>query len=151
LQNPFCLQIWPWARNTKNNYCYSRQLRFFKTFLVSDSAIGVVKVNLFALTLLWLVLIKINTVSANFNNTGPYSRQLRFFKMFFGNDIVVQTVQTCNTGCGSHFENPTNFKILKEPLLVQKQALHQQKALDLSYLEPEGQGRGIIMRAWQCH
>ena len=55
------------------------------------------------------------------------------------------------TGCGSHFENPTNFKILKEPLLVQKQALHQQKALDLSYLEPEGQGRGIIMRAWQCH
>jgi hypothetical protein len=92
LQNPFCLQIWPWARNTKNNYCYSRQLRFFKTFLGSDSAIGVVKVNLFALTLLWLVLIKINTVSANFNNTGPYSRQLRFFKMFFGNDIEVQTV-----------------------------------------------------------
>ena len=55
------------------------------------------------------------------------------------------------TGCGSHFENPTNFKILKEPLLVQKQTLHQQKALDISYLEPEGQGRGIIMRAWQCH
>ena len=55
------------------------------------------------------------------------------------------------TGCGSHFENPTNFKILKEPLVVQKQALHQQKALDLSYLEPEEQGRGIIMRAWQCH
>ena len=56
-----------------------------------------------------------------------------------------------STGCGSHFENPTNFKILKESLVVQKQALHQQKALDLSYLEPEGQGRGIIMRAWQCH
>ena len=53
-----------------------------------------------------------------------------------------------STGCGSHFENPTNFKILKESLVVQKQALHQQKALDL---EPEGQGRGIIMRAWQCH
>ena len=47
--------------------------------------------------------------------------------------------------------NLTNIKILKEPLLVQKRALHQQKALDLSYLEPEGQGRGIIMRAWQCH
>ena len=44
------------------------------------------------------MLIKINTVSANFNNTGPYSRQLRFFKMFFGNDIVVQTVQICNRG-----------------------------------------------------
>ena len=43
------------------------------------------------------------------------------------------------------------FNILKEPLLVQKQTIHQQKALDLSYLEPEGQGQGIIMRAWQCH
>ena len=29
-----------------------------------------------------------------------------------------------STGCASHFENPTNFKILKEPLLVQKQTLH---------------------------
>jgi hypothetical protein len=47
------------------------------------------------------------------------------------------------TGCGSHFENPINFKILKKPLLVQKQTLHQQKALDLSYLEPEGQGQGL--------
>ena len=28
--------------------------------------------------------------------------------------------------------------------LVQKQILHQQKALDLSYLELEGQGRGMI-------
>ena len=37
------------------------------------------------------------------------------------------------TRCGSHFENPTNFKILKEPLLVQKQNLHQQTALDLSF------------------
>ena len=42
-------------------------------------------------------------------------------------------------------ENPTNFKILKEPLLAQKQTLHQQKALDPSYLEPEGKGRGSIM------
>ena len=37
------------------------------------------------------------------------------------------------TGCGSHFENPTNFKIVKEPLLVQKQTIPQQKALDLSF------------------
>ena len=37
------------------------------------------------------------------------------------------------TGCASHFGNPTNFKIVKEPLLVQKQILHQQKALDLSF------------------
>ena len=49
------------------------------------------------------------------------------------------------TGCGSHFENSTRLKILKELLLVQKQTLHQQKALDLSYLEPEGKGRGYIM------
>ena len=39
----------------------------------------------------------------------------------------------CCTGCGSHFENPTNFKILTEPLLVQKQTIPQQKALDLSF------------------
>ena len=38
-----------------------------------------------------------------------------------------------NTGCGSHFENPTNFKILKKPLLVKKQTIPQQKALDLSF------------------
>jgi hypothetical protein len=56
-----------------------------------------------------------------------------------------------DTRCRSHFKNPTNFKILKEPLLVQKQTLHQQKALNLSYLEPEGQGWGILMRVWQCH
>ena len=37
------------------------------------------------------------------------------------------------TGCASHFGNLTNFKILKEPLLVQKQAIPQQKALDLSF------------------
>ena len=37
------------------------------------------------------------------------------------------------TGCGSHFENLTNFKILKEPLLVLKQMIHQIKALNLSF------------------
>ena len=36
---------------------------------------------------------------------------------------------TYTTGCVSQNENPTNFKILKESLLVQKQTLHQQKAL----------------------
>ena len=49
------------------------------------------------------------------------------------------------TVCDSHFRSPAVFNILKEPLLVQKQTLHQQKALDLCYLEPEGQGRGSIM------
>ena len=29
---------------------------------------------------------------------------------------------------------------------VQKQKIHQQKAHDLSYLEPEEQGRGIVRR-----
>ena len=46
------------------------------------------------------------------------------------------------------FENfaPTFFNILKELLLVQKQTIHQQKAWDLSYSEPEKQGRGAIRR-----
>ena len=49
-------------------------------------------------------------------------------------------------------KNPLAFSnFLKEPLLVQKQILHQQKALDLSYLEPKGQGRGLIKRAWPFH
>ena len=34
------------------------------------------------------------------------------------------------------------FNIMKEPLLVQKQTIHQQKALDLSFLETES------LRAW---
>jgi hypothetical protein len=33
------------------------------------------------------------------------------------------------------------FNILKEPLQVQRQTIHQQKALNLSYLEPEVEGR----------
>ena len=41
---------------------------------------------------------------------------------------------------------PGFFNILKEPLLAQKQTLHQQKALDLSYLEPEGKGRGTVRK-----
>ena len=38
------------------------------------------------------------------------------------------------------------FNILTEPLLVQKQTIHQQKAWDLSYLEPEGKGRGMVRK-----
>ena len=47
-----------------------------------------------------------------------------------------------------HFEKKSQafFNILTEPLLVQKQTIHQQKAWDLSYLEPEGQGRGMVRR-----
>ena len=39
------------------------------------------------------------------------------------------------------------FKILKEPALVQKPTIPHMKALILSYLEPEGWGRGITMGA----
>ena len=47
-----------------------------------------------------------------------------------------------------HFEKKSQafFNILTEPLLVQKQTIHQQKAWDLSYLEPEGQGHGMVRR-----
>ena len=48
-----------------------------------------------------------------------------------------------------NYENifpPTFFNILKEPLVIQNQTIHQQKAWDLSYLEPGGQGRGTIRR-----
>ena len=47
-----------------------------------------------------------------------------------------------------HFEKKSQvfFNILKHPLLVQKLTIHQQKAHDLSYLEPEGQGRGMVRR-----
>ena len=38
-----------------------------------------------------------------------------------------------STGCASHFENLTNFKIVKESWLVLKQTIHQKKALDLSF------------------
>ena len=50
------------------------------------------------------------------------------------------------TGCASHFGNLTNFNILKEPLLVKKQTIHQQKALDLSFFWDPKSGRGIIKR-----
>ena len=47
-----------------------------------------------------------------------------------------------------HFEKKSQvfFNILTEPLLVQKPMIHQQKAWDLSYLEPEGHGRGMVRR-----
>ena len=47
-----------------------------------------------------------------------------------------------------HFEKKYQafFNILTEPLLVQKLMIHQQKAHDLSYLEPEGQGRGTAAK-----
>ena len=47
-----------------------------------------------------------------------------------------------------HFEKKSQafFNILTEPLLVQKQTIHQQKAWDLSYLEPEEKGCGMVRK-----
>ena len=47
-----------------------------------------------------------------------------------------------------HFEKKSQafFNILTEPLLVQKQTIHQQKAWNLSYLEPEGNGHDMVRR-----
>ena len=47
-----------------------------------------------------------------------------------------------------HFEKKSQafFNILTEPLLVQKQTIHQQKAWDLSYSELEGQECAMVRR-----
>ena len=47
-----------------------------------------------------------------------------------------------------HFEKKSQafFNILKESLLVQKPTIHQQKAWDFSYLEPEGHRRGMVRK-----
>ena len=42
--------------------------------------------------------------------------------------------------------SPAFFNILKELWVVQKQTIHQQKAPDLGFLEPEGQGGGTIRK-----
>ena len=38
------------------------------------------------------------------------------------------------------------FNILRDPMQVQKQTIHQPKGWNLSYLEPERQGRGMVRR-----
>ena len=47
-----------------------------------------------------------------------------------------------------HFEkNSQAFNnTLTEPLLVQKPTIYQQKAWDLSFLEPKGHGPGMVRR-----
>ena len=71
-----------------------------------------------------------------------YYIQLYVRKQFFraigrsenpGGGTNVVEIGLSDTRCASHFENLTNFKILKEPLLVQKQTLYQQKVLNLSF------------------
>ena len=50
--------------------------------------------------------------------------------------------QNIHTGCNSDISKKVQVNILKEPLLVQKQRIHQKKALDISFLETES------LRAW---
>ena len=47
-----------------------------------------------------------------------------------------------------HFEKNSQalINIQTEPLLVQKQMIHQQKAWDLSYLEAGGHGRDMVRK-----
>ena len=47
-----------------------------------------------------------------------------------------------------HFEKNSQafFNILTEMLLAQKPTIHQLKAWDLSYLEPEEKGRGMVKK-----
>ena len=54
--------------------------------------------------------------------------------------------------CGNNNKNkleqkktPAFFKIMKEPIQVQKKYIPLMKAIILSFFEPEGQGRGTIM------
>ena len=64
-------------------------------------------------------------------------------KIFFWTEITLRRLwKLC------HFEKKSQafFNILTEPLLVQKQTIHQQKAWDLSYLELKGKGRGMVSR-----
>ena len=58
-----------------------------------------------------------------------------FFLKFHYFQEIVETI---------FFENfpPAFFNILREPLLLQKQTIHQQKGLDLSFLQTQ------ILRAW---
>ena len=54
-------------------------------------------------------------------------------KLAYHSTLSSSSISNKCTGCASHFENLTNFKIVKEPLLVLKQTIPQQKALDLSF------------------
>ena len=58
-----------------------------------------------------------------YQDSLPENRAIKILVLF----------ERISTGCDSHFRNPVVFNILKEPLLVQKQTLHQQKVLDLSF------------------
>ena len=56
--------------------------------------------------------------------------------------LIFVILRNCGNNLISKKNSPAFFNIMKEPLLVQKQTIHQQKALDLSFLETES------LRAW---
>ena len=64
-------------------------------------------------------------------------------------DKPVWKLALFGTGCTSHFENRTNIKILKEPLLVQKKLYTSRKPLVSALIWHPESGRGIIRRAWR--
>ena len=71
---------------------------------------------------------------------SEYRKRLKFFFCKFHHFYEIAEI--------IFFENfpPAFFNILKEPLLVQKQTIHQQKPWDLSYLEPDKKGHGMVKR-----
>ena len=73
------------------------------------------------------------------------SEYLKRLEENFGNQIIFAISQ--NDKNYRNIFSPAFFNILKEPLIVQKQKIHQRKAHDLRYLEPEIQGRDTIRRA----
>ena len=83
----------------------------------------------------------VSFVSVQATVLSEYWKKLE--EIFFWNDITLRRLWKLY-----HFEKYSQafFNILTEPLPVQKLTIHQQKAHDLSYLEPEGQGRGMVRR-----
>ena len=65
-------------------------------------------------------------------STGPKKDSVTVFKSFLHNFLLC-TLLAPHTGCVRQNENPTRFKIVKEPLPIQNQTINQQKALDFSF------------------
>ena len=83
----------------------------------------------------------VSFVSVQATVLSEYWKKLE--EIFFWNDITWRRLLKLY-----HFKKNSQafFNILTEPLLVQKPTKHQQKAWNLSYLEPEGHGRGMVRR-----
>ena len=77
------------------------------------------------------------------------SQSLHIWKIQWVFCLIFASITNKNKLCSLH--SPAFFKILKEPTLVQKQTIPFMKALILSSLELDRQGRGIIMGAPHPH